>query len=382
MNTTADYRFMARALQLASRGLYTTDPNPRVGCVIVRDGEIVGEGWHERAGEAHAEINALRQAGERAKEATVYVTLEPCSHQGRTSACAKALIKAGVGRVVAAMVDPNPEVSTRGLEALHKAGVQVEQGLMRDEAEALNPGFVMRMEKGRPFVRCKLAMSLDGRTAMASGESRWITSADARRDVQRLRARSSAVLTGMGTVLADDPALTVRSEDIDEEPPLGGEWRQPLRVIVDPHLSTPPNAKVLESPGRTLIATRSEEDGLVEALRKKGAEVLRLAGSANTLDLHAVLVHLGELEVNEVLMETGATLSGAMLRAGLIDEIVIYMAPVLMGEDARGLFRLPGLERMEDRVELDISDIRAVGQDWRITAKVRQRGGQRLAVSG
>lgn len=371
MTKTAEYRFMARAIQLAARGLYTTDPNPRVGCVIVRDEKIVGEGWHERAGEPHAEIHALRQAGERAKNATVYVSLEPCAHRGRTPPCTKALIKAGVARVVAAMFDPNPEVSTRGMEKLHEAGIQVDHGVLQGEAEALNPGFIMRMEKGRPLVRCKLAMSLDGRTAMASGQSQWITGPDARRDVQRLRARSSAILVGMGTVLADNPSLCVRAEDIGEPAPPSGGWRQPLRVVVDPHLSTPLDANVLEPPGRTLIATRSDDDGLVEALRKKGAEVLRFPGSADTIDLRALLSHLGELEINEVLTETGATLSGAMLRAGLIDEMVIYMAPTLMGAEARGLFSLPGLDHLEDRVDVEITDMRAIGQDWRMTAKLK-----------
>ena len=371
MTKTADYRFMARALQLAERGLYTTDPNPRVGCVVVREEKIVGEGWHERTGEPHAEIHALRQAGEQAKGATVYVSLEPCAHHGRTPACTKALIKAGVARVVAAMVDPNPLVSTLGLEALHKAGIQVDHGVLQKEAEALNPGFIMRMEQRRPLVRCKLAMSLDGRTAMASGESQWITGPDARRDVQRLRARSSAILVGMGTVLADNPSLIVRAEDIGEPPPPGGSWRQPLRVVVDPHLSTPFDAKVLGPPGRTLIATRSDDDELIKVLEKKGAEVLRFPGSADAIDLHALLLHLAELETNEVLTETGATLSGSMLRAGLIDEMVIYMAPTLMGTEARGLFTLPGLDSMHDRIHVEITDMRAVGQDWRMIAKLK-----------
>ncbi len=371
MPNTVDYRFMARAVRLAQRGLYTADPNPRVGCVIVRDEKVVGEGWHERAGEPHAEINALRQAGEQARGATVYVSLEPCAHQGRTPACTKALIKAGVGRVVAAMVDPNPLVSTLGLEALHQAGIEVDHGLLQKEAEALNPGFIMRMEQRRPLVRCKLAMSLDGRTAMASGESQWITGPDARRDVQRLRARSSAILVGMGTVLADNPSLIVRAEDIGEPLPPGGLWRQPLRVVVDPHLSTPFDARVLDPPGRTLIATRSDDDELIKVLEKKGAEVLRFPGSADNIDLQALLRHLAELEINEILTETGATLSGSLLRAGLIDEMVIYMAPTLMGTEARGLFTLPGLDYMADRIQVEITDMRAIGRDWRMTAKLK-----------
>ena len=373
MSTTADHRHMAHAIRLASRGLYTTDPNPRVGCVIVKDDKIVGEGWHKRAGEQHAEIHALQQAGEQAKGATVYVSLEPCNHRGKTPPCTKALIKAGVGRVVAAMFDPNPLVSTQGMEQLHMAGIEVDHGVLQEQAEALNPGFIMRMEQGRPLVRCKLAMSLDGRTAMASGESQWITGPDARRDVQRLRARSSAILVGMGTVLADNPSLRVRAEEIGEPAPPGGGWRQPLRVVVDPHLSTPLDAKVLEPPGETLIATFSaDDDGLVEALQEKGAEVLRFPGSANTVDMNALLAHLGELGVNEVLTETGSTLSGAMLRAGLIDEMVIYMAPTLMGDAARGLFSLPGLDHLEDRIGVEITDVRAIGRDWRITATVKR----------
>lgn len=375
MSKTDDYRHMARALQLAQRGLYTTDPNPRVGCVIVRDGDIVVEGWHTRAGQPHAEVVALKQAGNQAKGATVYVTLEPCAHQGRTAPCAQALIKAAVGRVAAAMEDPNPLVSNRGLDALHGAGIEVQKGLLQAQAEAMNPGFIMRMTEQRPLVRCKLAMSLDARTAMASGESKWISGPDARRDVQQLRARSSAIVTGIGTVLADDPSLTVRAEDIGEPPPGAKEWRQPLRVVVDPHLSTPMDARVLKAPGRTLIATRSEDAGLTKLLTKQGAEVVRFEGPADVVDLGQLMAHLAERQVNEVLLETGATLSGAALQAGLIDEIIVYMAPILMGSDARGLFRLPGMRRMAERIELDITDVRPVGRDWRITASVKEKTG-------
>lgn len=370
MATESDFSAMARALRLARRGLYTTDPNPRVGCVLVRDGEVVGEGFHQRAGEAHAEILALDAAGERARGATAYVTLEPCSHYGKTPPCADALVAAGVARVVAALEDPNPLVKGGGLKRLREAGIQVESGVLAREAEALNPGFIKRMRQNRPYVRCKLAMSLDGRTAMADGESKWITGADARRDVQRLRARSSAVLTGIGTVLADDPGLGVRGEDIGEPEPPGG-WLQPLKVVVDPRLSTPPNARLLTSPGRTLIATTCEDDDYRELLAAAGAEVLEFPGTADRVDLGAVLGYLAEIQVNEVLMETGATLSGSMLREGLVDEMVFYMAPVLMGDRARGLFQLPDLDRMADRLELDILDVRAVGRDWRITAHPR-----------
>jgi diaminohydroxyphosphoribosylaminopyrimidine deaminase/5-amino-6-(5-phosphoribosylamino)uracil reductase len=360
----ADFEYMSRALQLAERGLFTTDPNPRVGCVLVKDGAVVGEGWHVRAGEAHAEIIALAQAGEQARGATAYVTLEPCCHHGRTPPCTEALINAGVTRVVAAMVDPNPQVSGQGLAQLQAAGIAVERGVLAAQAEGLNPGFVMRMRKGRPFVRAKLAMSLDGRTAMASGESKWITGEAARADVQRLRARSSAIITGIGTVLMDDPSLTVRLE---------GEGavhtRQPLRVVLDPHLSLPPTARLLGLPGRTLVFTAANDAAPREQLVRAGAEVVRIASQDDALDLHAMLEMLAGEQVNEALLETGATLSGAMLRAGLIDELVVYMAPHLMGDGARGLFHLPGLTEMKDRVALDITDIRAVGKDWRITAR-------------
>ncbi len=364
-----DHLYMGRALELAERGLYTTDPNPRVGCVLVRDGRVVGEGWHERAGEPHAEVLALRVAGDLARGATAYVTLEPCAHHGRTPPCADAMLAAGVARVVVAMDDPNPLVDGAGSRRLREAGVEVETGLMETQARALNPGFVMRMTRGRPFVRSKLAMSLDGRTAMASGESQWITGPDARRDVQRLRARSGAILTGIGTVLADDPSLSVREADIGQPPPAGG-WRQPLRVVLDPRLSTPPGARMLRAPGRTLIATCCQDDEAAEALIDTPAEVIRFPGHSDSLDLPTLLRYLGqEEEVNELLLETGATLSGSMLRGGLVDELVVYMAPKLLGSDARGLFRLPGLERMEEAIGLEIADVRAVGRDWRIIAR-------------
>ena len=358
-----DYRYMSRALQLARKGMYTTDPNPRVGCVIVKDGEIVGEGWHERAGEPHAEVHALRAAGNKAVGATVYVTLEPCCHYGKTPPCSEALIKAQVARVVTAMQDPHSRVAGQGLQQLRDAGIEVETGVLEAQAQALNPGFIKRMQTGRPYVRCKLAMSLDGRTAMASGESKWITSEAARQDVQRLRARSSAIVTGVGTVLADDPNMTVRLDNAE---------RQPLRVVVDTHLSMPVAARMLQIPGRTLVMTCSDDEAAKETLEQAGAEVIWLPFSHNTVDLLAVLDTLGEMEVNEVLVETGATLSGAMLQAGLIDELIIYMAPLLMGDGARGLFRLPGLEAMEQKINLDITDMRAVGKDWRITASVKR----------
>ena len=371
MTDISDQTMMARALQLAARGLYTTDPNPRVGCVLVNDGEVVGEGWHQRAGGPHAEIVALQQAGDRARGAIAYVALEPCSHHGRTPPCAEALIDAAVAEVVVAMQDPNPAVAGSGLVALREAGIKVRTGPMEAQARALNPGFCRRMTEARPYVRLKLAMSLDGRTAMASGESQWITADPARRDVQRLRARSSAIVTGIGTVLADDPSMTVRREQIGDYPE--GELRQPLRVVVDPHLSTPVDGKIVQADGRLLVATATDDLGHAGVLQQVGAEVVVLPGTLDTVDLSELMAELGRREVNEVLVETGAVLSGAMLRAGLIDELVIYMAPVLMGDAARGLFHLPGLDAMADRLHLEISDIRAVGKDWRISARVSPR---------
>jgi diaminohydroxyphosphoribosylaminopyrimidine deaminase/5-amino-6-(5-phosphoribosylamino)uracil reductase len=353
---------MARALQLAERGLYTTDPNPRVGCVLVKDGAVVGEGWHERAGGPHAEINALRQAGAQAAGATAYVTLEPCSHHGRTPPCSDALIAAGVVRVVAAMQDPNPRVAGSGLQALQQAGIETSCGVLAAGAAALNPGFVKRMRSGLPWVRCKLAMSLDGRTAMASGESQWITGPDARRDVHRLRARASAILTGIGTVLADDPALTVRLEE-----PASTAVLPPLRVVLDSQLRMPADAQLLGLPGETLLLTGVAAPQHAR-LQRAGVTLATLPLQAGRLDLVAVLQHLGALQLNEVHVEAGATLCGALLQAGLVDELVIYMAPHLLGADARGLVALPGLEQMAQRINLKLTDMRAVGDDWRITA--------------
>ena len=367
--TADDHRHMARALELARRGLYTTEPNPRVGCVIVRDGQMVGEGWHEYAGGPHAEVNALRAAGERAEGATAYVTLEPCSHFGKTPPCADALVMAKVGRVVAAMVDPNPLVSGSGLKRLEEAGIETARGLMASEAAAINPGFVKRMSHALPYIRVKMAMSLDGRTAMAGGESQWITGPEARRDVHLLRARSSAMLTGIGTVRYDDPSLNVRLDEATlaqvcrRESPI-----QPLRVVLDSRLEMSPEAKMLGLGGGTLILTASDDAERRTALEAAGAEVATLPVAGEGVDLHAALKLLGERGVNEVMVEAGATLTGALLQAGLVDELIVYLAPHLMGDAARGLFRLPGLDKMAERIDLEISDIRAVGRDWRITA--------------
>jgi len=365
MNSATDHLYMARALRLAERGLVSTDPNPRVGCVLVKSGDVVGEGWHERAGGPHAEIHALQQAGEQAAGATAYVTLEPCCHHGRTPPCTEALITAGVTRVVAAMEDPNPNVAGMGLSILQQAGIDTHSGVLAAEAEQLNAGFVMRMRHGRPWVRCKLAMSIDGRTAMDSGESRWITGAAARRDVHRLRARSSAIMTGIDTVLADDPSLTARPGDkVDES------VRQPLRVILDSRLRMPVDAKLLQMPGKILLITGVPDAEKGARLLRKGVEIVTLPLLEQRLDLAAVLRHLGGLEMNEVHLEAGATLCGALLQAGLVDELVIYMAPHLMGNAARGLFTLPGLATMAQRVPLSVNDIRAVGDDWRISATI------------
>jgi len=365
---------MARALTLAARGLYTTEPNPRVGCVLVRDGQIVGEGWHRRAGEAHAERNALADAGHRSMNATAYVTLEPCCHFGKTPPCTDALLVSGVTRVVVATEDPNPLVAGRGLAFLRSRGIQVESGVLADQAKALNPGFFKRMTEGLPFVRCKLAASLDGRTAMASGESKWITSEAARRDVQILRARSSAVVTGIGTLLADDPSMNVRLGANDWP----GDWpgeplRQPLRVVVDSRLRTPVGAHMLSLPGPTLIACTDQDPANAACLESAGANVYVCPEGGGRVDLESLFRYLARQEINEVLVEAGPTLAGAALQAGLVDELVIYLAPHLMGDEARGLFRLPGLERMLDRIPITFEDVRAVGPDIRITARPGSR---------
>jgi len=369
MTAANDFHYMARALQLAQRGLYTTDPNPRVGCVLVKDDRIVGEGWHVRTGAAHAEVNALAQAGPRARGATAYVTLEPCCHHGRTPPCVQALLAAGIRRVVAAMQDPHHRVAGQGLAQLRAAGVEVSCGILESAARALNPGFIQRMTTGRPFVRCKLAMSLDGRTALESGESLWITGASARADVQKLRARASAIMTGIGTILADDPSLNVRL------PETAG--RQPLRVILDPQLKTPATARTLQLPGEVLIVTGVAEPAAHAPLQTAGAQVQVLPLQGSGLDLTSVLAELARREINEVHLECGATLAGAMLQAELLDELIIYLAPVLLGNSARGLFRLPALNRMSERRALTILDVRAVGPDWRITARPQQHRSSR-----
>lgn len=351
-------RHMASAIRYARRGLHTTHPNPNVGCVIVKDGTVVGEGWHHKAGEAHAEINALRRAGADAEGATAYVTLEPCSHHGKTPPCADALIAAGIKKVYVAMQDPNPKVAGEGIQKLRDAGIDVEVGLLESRARTLNPGFIKRMEKGLPYVRIKMAMSVDGRTAMASGESQWITGEAAREDVQYLRARSSAILTGIGTILSDDPSLNVRLQTTH------GEVRQPVRVILDSKGQLPANAKTLSLHGKVMVYTANPS--AIQA--HDNLDIIEAPLKGEHLDLHYVLQSLAQHEINEVHVEAGAVLCGALLNAGLVDEVVVYMAPHLMGNDARGLFELPEIQQMSQRVALKIEDIRAVGDDWRITA--------------
>ena len=363
---SGDRAFMARAIQLARKGLYSTMPNPRVGCVLVRDGSVVGEGWHRCAGEAHAEVSALRKAGQAAHNATAYVSLEPCNHLGRTGPCSEALIEAGVARVVIGMEDPNPLVAGSGVRRLMAAGIAVSGPVLEEEARALNPGFIKRMQSGRPLVRCKLAMSLDGRTAMASGESKWVTGPAARQDVQRLRARSCAIITGIGSILQDDSSLNLRPSELQVEDAELACSVQPLRVILDSRQRLPRDAKVLQSPAGLLLVSAAEHASA--ALADAGVEQLKLADASGRVDLERLLRVLAERECNEVLVEAGATLAGAFLRRGLLDELVIYMAPSLMGSEARPLFELP-LQTMSGRLPLTITDIRAVGVDWRITAR-------------
>ena len=363
----ADRDFMARAIRLARQGLYTTAPNPRVGCVLVKDGEVVGEGFHLRAGEGHAEVNALAVAGDNASGATAYVTLEPCSHYGRTPPCAEGLVKAGISRMVCAMVDPNPRVSGRGLNILKEAGIEVASGLLETEARALNPGFIKRMESGLPFVRSKSALSLDGRTAMQSGESQWITGPAARSDVQKLRARSSAIVTGVDSILHDDSSLTLREAELGLENAAEVVKRQPLRIVVDSGLRMPATARILSQPGRTLIATCNNDQARQAELKAAGAEILLLPAWEQRVDLKALLKYLAEQEeCNELLVEAGATLTGAFVAAQLLDEIVLYMAPTLLGSAARPLFELP-LEQMQQQYRLTLQDSRMVGQDIRLT---------------
>ncbi len=360
MSATADdYRWMARALELAERGLYTTTPNPRVGCVIVRDGQMVGEGWHIRAGEPHAEVHALAMAGEQARGATAYVTLEPCSHHGRTPPCAEALVNAGLSRVVVAMEDPNPLVAGKGLTRLRDSGIEVLSGIQEAEARELNIGFISRMTRGRPWLRLKAAATLDGKTALNNGVSQWITGDDARRDAHRWRARSCAVLTGIGTVRDDDPQLTVRAIPTE---------RQPLRIVVDARLETPLSAKILDG-SPVLIAGAVDDAERIAALKWRGADVLILPNTGGKVDLPALMTELGQRGINEVMAESGFKLNGSLLREGCVDELILYFAPALVGDAAGGLFNLPALTSLTDKRQLVFRDVRLVGHDLRILAR-------------
>lgn len=357
--TAFDYQCMAVALQLARKGLKTTHPNPRVGCVISNDGQVVGSGWHQKAGEAHAEINALREAGEKAAGGTAYVTLEPCSHSGRTPPCTAALIKAKVARVVFALEDPNPEVNGDGFRQLHEAGIEVQSGLMAAQAEELNPGFLMRMHRGRPWVRIKLAQSMDGHIALANGSSQWISGPESRADVQNWRAQSDVILTGIGTVLADDPSLNVRNCE---------NARQPTRAIVDSQWRMPANARLLGLPGDVLIAGLSENP-IPQALKETGAECIALPAAAGRVDMQALLLELGRRGFNEVQVEAGATLCGTLVQQGLVDEVLLYQAAIILGGGAVSPFATPRLDKMEDRVHLQWVDSRRIGQDLRMRLK-------------
>ena len=360
-----DTVYMAEAIQLAWQGLYTTEPNPRVGCVLVKDGKIVGRGWHQKAGEGHAEVNAIRDAGDLAKGATAYVSLEPCSHFGKTGPCANALITAGVTRVVAAMKDPNPEVSGSGFELLHKAGIQVESGLLEAQAKALNIGFIKRMTQNRPFVRIKMATSVDGRTAMASGESQWITGPHARADVQRLRARSSAVISGIETVLHDNAALTVRANELGLDNADEVAQRQPLRVILDSDARIPADARLFTQTGPVLLVVSAKASVSDTLVRLSNVSIFRLpAESKRSVD--CVLVELSRLGCNEVLVEAGAGVAGSFIQQNCWDELVVYMAPKLMGSAARPLANLP-LTQMSEVKDLALKDMRIIGDDLRIT---------------
>lgn len=362
-----DLEWMADALRLAKKGLYTTSPNPRVGCVIVKDGVKVGEGWHQKAGEPHAEVHALRAAGDEARGATAYVTLEPCSHYGRTPPCAEGLIKAGVARVVGAVRDPNPSVAGRGYEMLRQAGIEVVESCLEAEAGAINAGFMKRMRTGLPYVRIKLAMSLDGRTAMASGESQWITGSAARRDVQALRAQSCAVITGADSVIIDNPSMTVRPDEAGLDIPEGLR-RQPLRVIVDGAHRVSNEATIFDKPGDILIAARTPPASPINRDTSLGALNYWAGERDEHTDIDALLRHLATQGSNEVLIESGAKLAGAFVSAGLVDELIVYCAPTLLGSDARPLLSLP-LSEMKQQIRWQWQDVRMVGNDLRLTLR-------------
>lgn len=357
-----DRRHMARAMELAAQGLNTTHPNPRVGCVIARGVEVIAEGWHERAGGPHAEVAALARAGSHAAGGTAYVTLEPCCHQGRTPPCTDALRAAGITRVVYGARDPNPRVNGGGEQALRAAGIDVSGGLLADASERLNAGFFRRMREGRPFIRTKIAATLDGRTALADGRSQWLTGPAAREDVQRWRARSAAILTGIGTVLADDPALNARVAGVAVD-----AADQPWRVILDSRGRTPPAARILSVPGKVLVfVAEGSADRAADGLRARGAGIETVAAAAGGLGLAAVFRRLGELEINEVWVEAGPTLNGALLAAGLIDELVVYQGASVIGNEARGMFNIAGPAELDSRRAFRLEELRRVGDDLRL----------------
>ncbi|HZE60678.1 MAG TPA: bifunctional diaminohydroxyphosphoribosylaminopyrimidine deaminase/5-amino-6-(5-phosphoribosylamino)uracil reductase RibD [Burkholderiales bacterium] len=366
MFTAADREFMRQALELAVRGLYTTTPNPRVGCVVVRDGAVAGTGWHEKAGLAHAEVLALKAAGRRARGATLYVNLEPCSHHGRTPPCADAILAAGIKRVVAAMQDPNPRVAGAGFAKLRAAGVEVEHGLMEEEARELNIGFVARMTRGRPWVRMKIAATLDGRTALANGKSQWITSEAARADGHRWRARACAILTGHGTVRDDDPQLNVRGVDTP---------RQPLKIVVDSRFETPLSARLLKD-GKTLVAGAANEAARIAALEKVGAETVVIPNEHGKVELFRLMEELARRELNEIHVEGGTKLNGSLLQAGVVDEVLVYLAPSVIGDSGRGMFDMPELTELSQAKALEIREVERVGTDVRVLARVISSGKQ------
>jgi len=368
--SSTDARYMAEALALAARGITTTTPNPRVGCVIVRDGEVVGRGYHHRAGEPHAEVLALREAGDRTRGATAYVTLEPCAHAGRTPACAPQLVQAGIARMVSAMTDPFEQVAGQGHAILREAGITVESGLMEAESRRLNRGFLSRIERGRPFVTLKVAQSLDGRTALANGDSKWITGPAARRDVQFLRARQSAILTGVDTVLTDDARLNVRltADDLGLDMPVDQSVRQPVRVVLDSGLRLPPFAPIFDAEGPVWLYTRDPNEGIHhDGLTARGAELIRAPYDGRGLDLAFILSDLAQRGINDLLVEAGPKLVGAFIAGGWVDELVVYQAPVLLGQDAQPAYALPMLDRLDQAMRWRRTDARAVGDDLRMT---------------
>jgi diaminohydroxyphosphoribosylaminopyrimidine deaminase/5-amino-6-(5-phosphoribosylamino)uracil reductase len=365
-----DHQYMQRAIALAKQGHFTTSPNPRVGCVLVLDGEIVGEGFHKKAGQGHAEVHALKQAGNKAKGATAYVTLEPCSHYGLTPPCAEALIKAEVAHVVAAMVDPNPKVSGRGLELLNAAGITTQFGLLEQDARDLNPGFIHLMTTKQPYVRVKLAASLDGKTAMASGESQWITSSEARTDVQRLRAQSCAIVCGADSVIFDDAKMTVRWHDLGElkNSYAEADVRQPVRIIIDGKNRLTPDLAIFQSESKILLIRHTIENDLTWPHFVEQVPMVK-AKNSDHIDLRALLAYLAKQGLNDILIESGAQLAGAFISENLVDELVLYQAPKLMGADGKSLVNMPNVKQLSAAKNLDVTDIRMIGKDIRLTAK-------------